>query len=220
MTNERDSNLSGCVDTLPECASGEARVALTFLLAAASVAALRVKQLSERVCLVAYFHACRKQFSSRPSRKSAKPHARATRPALKLTMVEAPESQVLCGIKHLLNVHPAVAWWTRVNSGKGYLLRVDYEVIKALIATGIIKQSQVTWIEFGAPGMSDTIFQLKRRYGGTFGAVEAKKRSGRVRDDQLAFIERVNEAGGTAGIARAVDEAQRIIERGIVEMAL
>jgi hypothetical protein len=158
----------------------------------------------------------RKQFATRSPRKSAKPHARTTRPALKLTMVEAPESQVLSGIKHLLNVHPAVAWWSRVNSGKGFLLRIDYERIKEMIALGVILPDEVTWIEFGAPGMSDTIFQLKRRFGGTFGAVEAKKRSGRVRDDQLAFIERVNEAGGTAGIARAVDEGQRIIERGIV----
>jgi hypothetical protein len=31
MTNERDSNLSGRVDTLPECASGEVSVALTIL---------------------------------------------------------------------------------------------------------------------------------------------------------------------------------------------
>jgi hypothetical protein len=49
------------------------------------------------------------------------------RPRFRLTMTEPSEAQVLAGIKTLLSMHPAVAWWSRVNSGKGFLLRVTYE---------------------------------------------------------------------------------------------
>lgn len=137
------------------------------------------------------------------------------RPRFRLTMTEPDEAQVLAGIKTLLEMHPAVAWWSRVNSGKGFLLRVSYERLKALIAAGYIQRDEVTWIEFGAPGMSDTIFQLKRDYGGAFGAIEVKKPSGVVRPEQHGFLQNVIDAGGIGGIARSIDEAQRIIESGM-----
>jgi hypothetical protein len=92
--------------------------------------------------------------------------------------------------------------------------------IKEMIARGVIKPSEVTWIEFGAPGMSDTIFQLKRSYGGRFGAIEVKKPSGVVKPEQHGFLRNVMDAGGIAGVARSIDQAQAIIESGVVAMAV
>ena len=48
---------------------------------------------------------------------------------------------------------------------------------------------------------------------GVFLAGEVKTRSGRPSKEQLNFIQRVNEAGGIAGIARSPQEALDLISR-------
>ena len=48
---------------------------------------------------------------------------------------------------------------------------------------------------------------------GRFLAVEVKTPSGRPSKEQLNFIQRVNEAGGIAGIARSPQEALDLISR-------
>ena len=42
-------------------------------------------------------------------------------------------------------------------------------------------------------------------------AVEVKTPSGRVKDEQKRFVDHIVNAGGVAGIARSVDEAQSIL---------
>jgi hypothetical protein len=49
---------------------------------------------------------------------------------------------------------------------------------------------------------------------GRFAAVEVKSARGRVRDSQRAFIEAVLRAGGVAGVARTLEDAQRILRGG------
>jgi hypothetical protein len=138
------------------------------------------------------------------------------RPRFRLTMTEPSEAQVLAGTKTLLSMHRAVAWWSRVNSGEAYMLRgVTYQRLKKMVQDGYLTWEEIRYMAFGAPGMSDTIFQLKREYGGTFGAIEVKKPSGKVQPEQYGFLQNVIDAGGVAGIARSVDEAQRIIESGM-----
>lgn len=43
-----------------------------------------------------------------------------------------------------------------------------------------------------------------------FTAVEVKNKKGRIRDEQIVFIDRVKESGGFAGVARSESEATRI----------
>lgn len=45
-----------------------------------------------------------------------------------------------------------------------------------------------------------------------FLAVEVKKEGGRVRSEQLLFIEAVRRAGGIAGICRSADEAVKLVK--------
>ena len=44
-----------------------------------------------------------------------------------------------------------------------------------------------------------------------FAAVEVKSARGRVKPEQQQFINHVLSAGGVAGIARSVDEAQKLL---------
>lgn len=47
---------------------------------------------------------------------------------------------------------------------------------------------------------------------GRFLAVEVKPPTGRVTDEQRNFIERINELGGVAGVARSPEEAVKLLE--------
>lgn len=44
-----------------------------------------------------------------------------------------------------------------------------------------------------------------------FAAVEVKTPKGRVKEEQKRFIEHILKAGGIAGVARSVDDAQEIL---------
>ena len=71
----------------------------------------------------------------------------------------------------------------------------------------------------GSPGGSDLIGYRKVKITpdmvGTeiavFAAVEVKTAQGRATEQQKAFIEHIQSAGGLAGIARSVDEANSIL---------
>lgn len=45
-----------------------------------------------------------------------------------------------------------------------------------------------------------------------FTAIEVKTETGRVRPEQINFIDIVKKSGGRAGIARSVDDAMRIVD--------
>ena len=71
----------------------------------------------------------------------------------------------------------------------------------------------------GSPGGSDLIGYRRVRITpemvgqeiAQFAAVEVKTARGRVRPEQQQFIEHVRGAGGVAGIARSVDDAQLLL---------
>jgi hypothetical protein len=71
----------------------------------------------------------------------------------------------------------------------------------------------------GSPGGSDLIGYRRVRVTedmvgqeiAQFAAVEVKTLRGRVRPEQQQFINHVLSAGGVAGIARSVDEAQKLL---------
>lgn len=47
-----------------------------------------------------------------------------------------------------------------------------------------------------------------------FLSVEIKNKSGRVKPEQVNWMERVKQAGGIAGIARDIEEAKKIVDGG------
>ena len=71
----------------------------------------------------------------------------------------------------------------------------------------------------GNPGGSDLIGYRRVRVTeemvgqeiAQFAAVEVKSARGRVKPEQQQFINHVLSAGGVAGIARSVDEAQKLL---------
>lgn len=77
------------------------------------------------------------------------------------------------------------------------------------------------YVQFGvgSPGGSDLIGYRRVRVTeemvgqeiAQFAAVEVKTPRGRVRPEQRQFINHVLSAGGVAGIARSVDEAQKLL---------
>jgi len=103
------------------------------------------------------------------------------------------EKDVQAAILEALQFHPLVAWAARMNTGAA----------KFKDAKG-----KARFVRFGFPGMSDIIGQFK---DGTFLAIEAKRPKGEgPTDDQKAFMETVNNNGGRAGVARSVDDIDRI----------
>lgn len=71
----------------------------------------------------------------------------------------------------------------------------------------------------GSPGGSDLIGYRRVRVTpemvgqeiAQFAALEVKSARGRVRPEQQQFIDHIVSAGGIAGIARSVDEAQSLL---------
>lgn len=85
---------------------------------------------------------------------------------------------------------------------------------------GATKDAKGRLIRYGlAKGSADLIGWLTRKItqedvGETiaqFVSIEVKSSSGKPRPDQIAWQDFVNQAGGRAGIARSVDDAEKII---------
>lgn len=107
---------------------------------------------------------------------------------LKLTRQEPTESDIQSAIMRALKIHPAVAWFGRFNSGA------------QVVGEGKKKR----FIRFSSvKGLSDILGQLT---DGRTLAIEVKRPSGRVSEDQSAFIEKVQGANGIAFIARSVSD--------------
>lgn len=107
-----------------------------------------------------------------------------------------PEQGVLNAVLAMLRLHPAVAWAARINSGA-------------------YKTPDGRFIRFGFPGCPDIVGQMKPAHSGGAGAflaIECKSDAGRATDEQAAFIDKVKQFGGKAGIARSVDDALAILE--------
>lgn len=78
------------------------------------------------------------------------------------------------------------------------------------------------WVQFGvaSPGGSDLIGYKQLVVGpehvgqtlAVFAAVEVKSATGRATQEQRAFVEHVQQAGGIAGVVRSVDEARALLQ--------
>jgi hypothetical protein len=92
---------------------------------------------------------------------------------------DRPEAAALVEVLKALRTHPAVAWVERQNSGA---VRVGGRFVR-----------------FGWVGCPDVLGQLK---DGRLLGVEVKAAKGRTSPGQVAFLERINQAGGVAFVAR------------------
>lgn len=86
---------------------------------------------------------------------------------------------------------------------------------------GALQDRNGVWVRFGVanPGGSDLIgfkrITVKPEHVGTdlavFVAIEVKQKTGTIRPEQRRFLDMVKAAGGIAGIARSVEEAQSLL---------
>lgn len=110
----------------------------------------------------------------------------------KLQRPEPTEAMILSDVLSCLKQLQAmgkICWHARMNSGAG---KLQY---------GTAKASQ--FIRFGFPGMPDVLGQLP---GGRLLAIEVKRPTGKVTDDQAAFLEKAGRSGALAFVARSVDD--------------
>jgi len=114
--------------------------------------------------------------------------ARAPRDPLVLS-----EAQIQKTILAYLRVHPSVAWVARFNSGA---FIESYGGHERYIQANSLK------------GCPDIMGMLK---GGRYFGIEVKGPKGRVTQDQDNFILRVLEGGGYAGVARSIDDVEKIL---------
>lgn len=114
---------------------------------------------------------------------------------LKLTRPEPTEAAVLGMILRSLKSHPKVVWFARMNSAAGKLVYPDG------------KQSR--FMKFGFVGQPDILGQV---VGGKLLAIEVKRPSGRVSDDQQAFVLKASSNGALAFVARSVADVFEVLD--------
>jgi len=61
---------------------------------------------------------------------------------------------------------------------------------------------------FSANGSSDILGIMG---GGSFLAIEVKTKKGKVSEKQQAFLDKINHAGGRAGVATCIDDVEEIL---------
>lgn len=139
--------------------------------------------------------------AAKPRRKRAR-----TRPP----RLDPLERDVQRAVLERLLLDPRVAWCCRLNTGAA-----RYQDGKG----------RERFVRFGFPGMSDVVGQMAPLswsqeegrgspldcLGGAFLAVEVKRCRTKLTDDQRAFLLRVREAGGVAGVARSADDVDAIL---------
>jgi hypothetical protein len=109
------------------------------------------------------------------------------RPKLRLTAQDAPESSILTSIMAWLFWQKGIVWYQRMNSGA-------YQV-----GEGRARR----YVRFGFKGCPDILGQLS---DGRLLAIECKTRTGRLSDDQRAFLGRVESGNGIAIVARSISD--------------
>jgi hypothetical protein len=123
------------------------------------------------------------------------PAIKPKRKPFKLTRPEPTEGAVLNMILTALKIHPKIVWFERMNSAAGKLIYPD----------GNTSQ----FMRFGFVGMPDILGQV---VGGRLLAIEVKKPSGRVSDDQQEFIDLANKHGAIAFVARSVADVLSVLD--------
>jgi hypothetical protein len=101
----------------------------------------------------------------------------------------AREADVQSAILALLKAHPRVAWAHRFNTG------------------GATYGQQ--YVPFAFKGCADILGMLK---GGRFVAIECKSSTGRVTEEQVAFLGLVARHGGIGIVARSVDDVVAVLD--------
>lgn len=104
----------------------------------------------------------------------------------------ATESEILRSILGYLRNHPSVAMVARFNSGA--IVRED--------------KGKKRLIRFGFKGCSDILGFMK---DGKILAIEVKKHDGILTDHQEEFLKMVHKAGGHAGVARSIEDSEKIV---------
>ena len=100
-----------------------------------------------------------------------------------------PESAALVEVLMALRSHHAVAWAERMNSGAAKIGN--------------------RFVRFGWKGAPDVLGQMK---DGRLIGVEVKAKKGRLSSDQEIFLERIQESGGIAFVARDCNDVIRNLE--------
>lgn len=101
---------------------------------------------------------------------------------------EIPESVVVGSCLSLLSILGIYAW--RNN-------------------TGALRDKNGRMVRYGLRGSADIIGILK---DGRFLAVECKREGGRVRSEQIEFLNRIKENGGVAGVVHNTDELMTLLK--------
>jgi hypothetical protein len=109
------------------------------------------------------------------------------------------ERDVLAAVLELLEHHPRVAWCRRFNTGATKFTGAD---------------GKTRWVSFAFRGCSDVLGQLRPvppNPIGAFLAIECKRDGEKPTEEQAAFLDTVSAAGGTAFVARSVDDVMRAL---------
>ena len=95
------------------------------------------------------------------------------------------EGAALVEVMLALRVHPAVAWFERMNVG---CVKIENRFVR-----------------FGFPGCTDVLGQMK---DGRILVVEVKSPTGELSPEQRAFLIKVRRAGGVAFMARNLNDVR------------
>lgn len=119
-------------------------------------------------------------------------------PAKKKKRLEPLEKDIQSAILKFLQLHRVFAW--RQNSGA---------------MTGSYK-GKSRFVRFTSiTGVSDIIGMT---HNGRFIAIEVKRKNGKLRPEQEQFIDKVNQNGGLAFVARSVDDVETALRKeGVIE---
>ena len=79
--------------------------------------------------------------------------------------------------------------------------------------TGALFDKRGRVVKFGLKGSSDIIGICP---DGRFLAVECKRQGGRVRPEQIDFIEKIKKHGGVAGVVHDTDELMKLLKESEV----
>lgn len=133
--------------------------------------------------------------------------SRARRERYNNGQTHALEKEVLKDSLEFLKRHPKMAWVARSNVGSGFLLRRP--VYERLVREGHLKPDEARFARYGLKNGGDLTGQLigGRRFEG-----ECKSDTGVVHDEQQAFGDAVNGAGGLWIVIRSLDDIVRALE--------
>ena len=108
----------------------------------------------------------------------------------------------------LFRCNSGVAW-----QGKGEAIRVAQARLVMVYPGDVVLRSAQPLKMGLTTGCSDLIGWTQRDGVAIFTAIECKSDTGRIRPEQITFIEQVRSAGGIAGVARSEQEALALLAK-------